>query len=90
MGQALSKPKTAWRECRIDTPKRRFQKVKFIDIPITIKDYEGKIRQLIIKDLGRESPTFMLTNDIKSSARNIIALYSQRARVENSIGENGV
>lgn len=73
--QALSKPKTAWRECRIDTP-------------ITIKDYEGKIRQLILKDLRRESPTFMLTNDIKSSARNIITLYSQRARVENSIGEN--
>jgi len=86
--QALSKPKTAWQECRIDTPKRRFQKVKFIDTPVTIKDYEGKIRQLILKDLGRESPTFMLTNDIKSSARNIITLYSQRARIENSIGEN--
>jgi len=30
----------------------------------------------------------MLTNDIKSSARNIITLYSNRARIENSIGEN--
>ena len=33
---------------------------------------ERSYRQLFIKDLGHDEPTILITNDAKSSARNLI------------------
>lgn len=72
----------------MDTPKRKYQRAKYIEMQITVTGYDGTIRQLVVKDLGRESPSFFLTNDKITPTGKILTQYSQRNRVENSIGEN--
>ena len=38
--------------------------------------------------MGRESPTFFLTNNFDSTAREILRRYTQRNYIENDIGIN--
>ena len=47
------------------------------------------MRQLIVTGLGRESPTFFLTNDHPQpqTAREAIQTYARRNHVENQLGE---
>jgi hypothetical protein len=34
-----------------------------LDQRITLKDYDGELRQLVITDLGHEEPTLLLTTN---------------------------
>ena len=56
---------------------------------ISLPDYQGWLRQLIITDLGHEQPTFLLTNQLKRSAAKLIGRYAQRMLIENNI-QDGV
>jgi hypothetical protein len=42
---------------------------------------ERTFRQFFIKDLGHDEPTILLTNDARSTAKNIIARYAKRMLV---------
>lgn len=79
-------PNSEWKRIKIDTPKRRYQNPLVYDSTIDLPPY-GNIRQLIMKDNGREEPAFFITNDNKSTVTELITLYSKRWRIENSIAE---
>jgi len=81
---------SAWREITLKKVERKFRNPKVIDKMITtIKDYGQPIRQVIVKDLGHETPTIIITNDKKTSAPDLITRYALRMLIENSIS-NGV
>ena len=40
-----------------------------------------------MKGNGREEPAFLITNDRKSSTKDIVNSYAKRWRIENSIAE---
>ena len=46
------------------------------------------VRQLIIHGLGRDQPTVIITNDTRSTPRQIISRYAQRATIEQRLAEN--
>ena len=48
---------------------------------------ERSYRQLFIKDLGHDEPTILITNDAKSSARNLITRYAKRMLIENALAD---
>ena len=52
--------------------------------------YPVKLRQIIVTGLGREEPTFFMTNNRpeKRTAREVIQRYAQRNLVENGLGED--
>ena len=52
--------------------------------------YSGKLRQIIVTGLGREEPTFFMTNNRpqKRTAREVIQRYAQGNLVENGLGED--
>src|SRR5439155_12635856 len=56
---------------------------------VRLDDYEGKVRQVVVRGLGREEPTFFLSNDLpeRQTAREVVQSYAQRNLVENSLGE---
>ncbi len=56
------------------------------DSIVELKDY-GAIRQIIMKDNGREEPAFFITNDMKASVGDLIARYAKRWNIENNIDE---
>jgi len=60
-----------------------------LDQRITLKDYDGPLRQLTIAELGHEDPTLLLTNQLRRSAPHLIGRYAQRMLIENNI-EDGI
>ena len=62
--------------------------MKIYEEQITIKDYEGPIRQIIVTGTGRELPMLIITNDFDTPAKEIIETYALRWLIENNIQEN--
>src|SRR5581483_9356143 len=82
-------PRSAWRRIEIDSVSRMYRTPRIIDRRITLKDYEGPLRQLTITDLGHEEPTLLLTNDLNRRPAPLIGRYAQRMLIENNI-EDGI
>ena len=59
-----------------------------VDEQVHITDYEGPIRQLVVRGLGRESPTVILTDDLSSSPKAVIERYAGRMTIEQRLGES--
>jgi len=66
-----------------------FKTPRVLDRQITLKDYDGPLRQLTVADLGHEEPTLLLTNQLKRSLTHLIGRYAQRMLIENNI-EDGI
>jgi len=78
-------PLSAWRKIELKNVARKYRTPKVIDRETKLKDYDGSIRQIFVKDLGHELPTIILTNDKKTSCSDLISRYAQRMLIENSI-----
>jgi len=79
-------PPQSWQRAVIDTPRRRHQRIRFVDESIRLPDYEGAIRQLAVDGLGREQPTLFLSNDLEETARTLVIRYAGRNGVEDGLG----
>jgi hypothetical protein len=79
-------PRSAWTGAVLDTPQRCHQRIRYLDEPTTLRDYEGPIRQIAVDGLGREKPTLVLSNNFQETARNLIIRYAGRNRVEDGLG----
>ena len=82
-------PKSAWRSCQVTQAKGRRRRVRYLDERVTLDNYTGEVRQLVVDGLGHESPTFLLTNDKPDvlTAREVLQTYASRNHVEHSLGE---
>ena len=85
--QEIKKIKT-WKKIRLNSPTRKYQLLKVHEETITIKDYEGPIRQIVVTGTGRELPMLIITNDFEARAKEIIETYALRWLIENNIQEN--
>jgi hypothetical protein len=75
-------PPSAWRQVELDVPTRKFRFPTVHDTKVQMAG--GEFRQLVIKDLGHEQPTVLLTNDRKTSAAKVIPRYARRMLIENA------
>jgi hypothetical protein len=82
-------PLSAWRRVELAGVSRLYKTPRLLDQQITLRDYHGPLRQLIVTDLGHEEPTILLTNQLRRSAATLIERYAQRMLVENHI-EDGI
>ena len=74
---------------RIHIPheKRKYPNPQVHDSTIELRGYQGELRQVIVRGTGREKPTFLITNDFKTSVDLLVGNYARRWRVENGIAE---
>ncbi len=79
---------SAWRRIQLQGVSRIYRQPRILDRKITLKDYQGPIRELVINDLGHEEPIFLLTNQLTASASKLIKRYAQRMIIENSIEDS--
>ena len=77
-----------WKRIRINKPTRKYRLLKIYEEPITIRDYDGPIRQIIVTGTGRDLPMLILTNGFDTRAKEIIETYALRWLIENNIQEN--
>src|SRR5262245_12215049 len=88
--QAIEKaPSSAWRRIELEGVSRIYRTPRVLDQQITLAGYDEAIRQLVVKDLGHEEPTVLLTNHLQRSAAKLIERYAQRMLIENQI-EDGI
>jgi len=81
-------PASAWRRIELDSISREYRSPRILDRRITLTGYAGPLRQIVIADLGHEEPTFLLTNQLRRSAPQLIQRYAQRMIIENGIADS--
>jgi len=81
---------SAWNTCQVSQAKGAKREIRYVDEEAQPGGYTGKLRQIIVAGLGREEPTFFMTNNRpeKRTAREVIQRYAQRNLVENGLGED--
>ena len=67
--------------------RRKHPKVRVHDSLIDLRHYEGKVRQIIVTDHGRNQPTFLITNELDMPIEALIAKYAHRCLVEQEIAD---
>lgn len=85
--QAHKLPKNTWNSLKLDSISRKHQNLKVSESRIRLKDSEGTLRQLVLTGHGRQTPTFIITNDFHLTQKEIVTKYARRALVEKSISE---
>jgi hypothetical protein len=80
-------PRSAWRRIELSGVSRAYRTPRILDQTISLPDYEGPIRQLVITDLGHDNPTLLLTNQLRCSPAKLISRYAQRMLIENGIAD---
>ena len=82
-------PASAWQRCQVKQAKGPNKTVSYVDEETPLTGYQGRARQIIVRGLGRATPTFFLSNDRpeRETAREVVQAYAQRNLVENDLGE---
>lgn len=76
----------AWRTVSLDRD-GGYRKPQVVDEEATISRYPSRVRQLIVRGLGRDAPTVIITNDHHTTARHIIERYARRMTIEQRLAE---
>ena len=85
--KSIASPLSAWRRIELTSVTREYRTPRILDQTITLSGYKGSLRQVIIADLGHEEPTFLLTNQLRRSAPQLVGRYAQRMIIENGIAD---
>lgn len=85
--KALTIEKDKWTKHKIDIPKRKHKNVSVFEEKVKLKGCETEFRQIIVKDHGRETPTFIITNDSEIKMTEILKVYAKRWHIENKLAE---
>jgi hypothetical protein len=81
-----SLPTGDWQTAVIDIPRRRHQRIRYIDERVRLSGYEGEMRQVAVSDLGRKQPTLFLSNNFEVSPRELVMNYARRNGIEDALG----
>lgn len=81
-------PANRWQSAVIDIPRRRHNRIRYLDERVTLRDYEGEARQIAVTGLGRENPTLFLSNNFSVSPREVVTNYARRNGVEDALGSS--
>src|SRR6266516_1021904 len=52
---------------------------------VKLTDVSAKVRQIAVKNIGRDDPTLLITHDLATPARDLFARYAERMTVENEL-----
>src|SRR5207237_9256075 len=78
-------PPSAWRTVELDLPHRKYRNPQFYEQKA--RPLQRAYRQFFIADLGHDEPTILLTNDARSTVKNLITRYAKRMRIENALAD---
>jgi hypothetical protein len=76
-----------WQRIHIPHAKRKFPNPSVHVSTLSLKGYDGDLRQVIVRGNGHEKPAFLITNDLDTEIPLLVGNYARRWRVENGIAE---
>jgi hypothetical protein len=77
-------PASTWKTATI-ARSGRYRRPRLHEDLIKLTDVSGKVRQIAVKNIGRDEPTLIITNDITTAGKNLFARYAERMMVENEL-----
>ena len=77
-------PAPAWKTAVI-ARSGRYRRPRLHEDLVRLKDISGKVRQIAVKNIGRDEPTLIITNDLTTPGKNLFARYAERMMVENEL-----
>ena len=77
-------PASAWKSAVI-ARSGRYRRPRLHEDMIKLKDISSKVRQIAVKNIGRDEPTLIITNDLTTAGKNLFARYAERMMVENEL-----
>ena len=80
-------PESDWKQVRLTNVGRIYRTPRVLDQRVRISGYPDDIRQLAVRGLGHERPTLLLTNQMKTSASQLVDRYARRMVIENAIAD---
>jgi hypothetical protein len=79
-------PPSAWKTVTLDRD-GNYRKPQVVDQTVAITNYPRPIRQLVVRGLGRDTPTVIITNATGLTARQVIERYARRMTIEQRLAE---
>jgi len=76
----------AWSTVRLDRD-GNYRKPQVVDEIVRLSDYPRPIRQLVVRGLGREAPTVLITNHSSATPKFLIERYARRMTIEQRLAE---
>ena len=83
--EIVNLPRSAWRVVELDVLTRKYRFPRVYEQTIRLAGRE--FRQLYVQDLGHDEPTVLLTNQKRTSAKQLITRYAQRMLIENALSD---
>jgi len=84
MADLASRPDSEWKTVRIERT-GRYRSPQIHDQLVQIKGISDKVRQLGVRNIGREQPTLLITNDLTTTTKKLFARYAERMTIENEL-----
>ncbi len=78
---------SAWTKMRLSNIGRAYRTPSVVDETVELRNYPKPLRQLLIKNLGHDKPTILITNQMKRTASKLIDRYARRMVIENVISD---
>ena len=79
-----ARPDSEWKTVRIERT-GRYRAPQIHDQLVQIKGISDRIRQLAVRNIGREQPTLLITNDLQTTSKQLFARYAERMTIENEL-----
>jgi transposase len=77
-------PASAWTSTVI-ARSGRYRRPRLHEDMIKLTDISSKVRQIAVKNIGRDEPALIITNDLTTACKTLFARYAERMMVENEL-----
>jgi len=77
-------PNSAWKNVRIDRA-GRYRHPQLYEQVITLNGVSRPVRQIAVRNIGRDEPTLLITADRTTTAKDLFARYAERMLIENEL-----
>jgi hypothetical protein len=77
-------PASAWTTLRIHRS-GRYRRPQIYEEIIALKGIDTKVRQIAVRNIGRDEPTLLITNDLATPAKLLFGRYAEPMMIENEL-----
>src|SRR5439155_21592443 len=84
LDQLAALPASAWKSVRIDRA-GRYRHPQLHEDTITLSGVSRPVRQIAVRNIGRDEPTLLITGDATTSAKDLFGRYAERMLIENEL-----
>jgi transposase len=77
-------PAKEWKNATISRS-GRYRRPQLHEDMIKLTGIDARVRQIAIRNIGRDEPTLLITNELATSAKYLFARYAERMVIENEL-----